>query len=56
MTVPMINIALRSMKNNRASGPEGIPAELLKNGSIRLKVMLSNLMTRYINGGPIIES
>ena len=56
VTADTIRKTLKLMKNNRASGPEGIPSELLKYGSSKLEYMLSILMTRYINGDPIPES
>lgn len=49
ITIARVSKALNSLKNNKASGPEGIPAELLKYGSHKFKWMLSVLMTRYIN-------
>ncbi|CAG9759568.1 unnamed protein product [Ceutorhynchus assimilis] len=42
----MLIKAIKHMKNNKAPGPEGIPAELLKNGSQKLLIYLKELFTR----------
>ncbi|KAF2885527.1 hypothetical protein ILUMI_20677 [Ignelater luminosus] len=49
----MVEDALKSMKNGTASGPEGIPVELIKYGPTKLKNMLASLFTSYINGKEI---
>lgn len=41
-----IEKALKSMENKRAPGPEGLPAELLTNGSPKLVKYLKGLVKR----------
>ena len=53
VTDVMIERAIRSMKNKKAPGPEGLPAELLKNGTNKLNKYLKELFTRYVNGEEI---
>lgn len=48
ITAEMINKALKTTRNGRASGPEGIPIELLKYGHTKLKYIVANLFSRYI--------
>ncbi|KAH1024992.1 hypothetical protein HUJ05_009809 [Dendroctonus ponderosae] len=45
--------ALKHMKNNKVPGTEGIPAEFLKNGPIKLLSFPKELLAIYINGGRI---
>lgn len=45
--------ALRNLINNKASGPEYIPAGLLKNGIPKLINFFTKLFTRYIKGEKI---
>ncbi|XP_044745745.1 uncharacterized protein LOC123307480 [Coccinella septempunctata] len=51
----MVWKALKSMRNKKAAGPEGIPAELLKNGTEKLVKMLRHLFEKFINGAAIPE-
>lgn len=48
--------AIKSMKNGRAAGPEGIPAELLKNGTEKLNSFLVELFNRLLNNGDPIPT
>lgn len=45
--------AIKSMKNARTSGPERIPAELVKCGTQKLVTLLREPFTRYLNGEKI---
>jgi hypothetical protein len=45
LEVKEVTEAVRNLKNGRAYGPEGLPAELLKNGTSKL---LQRLLT-YLN-------
>jgi len=41
---------VRSMRNNKASGPEGVPTELIKYGTPKVIKHIQELFSRYING------
>lgn len=56
VSLDMVEKALIAMKNGKSSGPEGIPAELLKCGPKILKEILACIFTTYINGEPIPDS
>lgn len=46
----MVRKAIKTLKSGRASGPEGIPAELFKHGTDKLITAITELLTRYANG------
>lgn len=45
----MVEKAIKNMKNRKASGPGGIAAEMLKNGTKKLKEMVTQLLNKCIN-------
>ncbi|XP_044745289.1 uncharacterized protein LOC123307136 [Coccinella septempunctata] len=53
--VATLERALTKLKNGRATGPEGIPAELIKNGTRKLFEALTWCVNKFINGAPIPE-
>ena len=46
-----VQAALKSCKNDKAAGPDGINAELLKFGGTYLETLLMNLFNRIIHTG-----
>lgn len=42
--------AVSGLKSNRAAGPEGIPAELIKYGTDKLFEILTWCINKYLNG------
>ncbi|KAL3271908.1 hypothetical protein HHI36_022378 [Cryptolaemus montrouzieri] len=46
---------ITNLKNGRASGPEGVPAELLKNGTEKLYRILTKVMNECLNGRKAIN-
>lgn len=53
VTQEAVRKVLNSTKNKKASRPEDVPAELLKNGTDKLMNILAHLFERYINGETI---
>ena len=55
LNLGVVTEAIKKLKNGRSSGPEGIPAELIKHGSNKLHERLRRLMERCLNGEEIPE-
>lgn len=47
--------AVMGLKNGKASGPEGVYAEMLKNGTQKLFEMLTYIINKCLNGHPVPE-
>uniref|UniRef100_A0A6P7G741 Uncharacterized protein LOC114336621 n=1 Tax=Diabrotica virgifera virgifera TaxID=50390 RepID=A0A6P7G741_DIAVI len=47
---------IKSLKNKKACGPEGIPAELIKNGTAKLIKLITLIFNNYTNGENIPEN
>lgn len=56
VSTKLVEKAVNNMKNKKAPGPEGIPAELLKCNSKKLNKMLAYLFERYLNGDCVPEN
>lgn len=52
VTTDTIKKAVRGLKNNRAPGPEGIQAELIKCGTEKLYHMITTIINRCLNDHP----
>lgn len=50
-----VKIATKKLKNHRAGGPGGIPAELIKNGTDKLLRLITQLFQKCLNGEEIPE-
>lgn len=51
-----VHQTIKSQKNKKASRPEGILSELLKNRTNKLIFILAKLFQRYINGDQITKT
>ncbi|KAL3287057.1 hypothetical protein HHI36_001545 [Cryptolaemus montrouzieri] len=52
VTPETVKKTITNLKNDKASVPEGIPGELLKNGTEKLYRMLTKVMNECLNGHP----
>ena len=50
-TIQEVSHAINSLKNNKATGPDGIPAELLKHGGDAVATCLHNIIQEVWNSG-----
>lgn len=53
VNIDQVKKAVRKLKNGRAAGPGGIPAELIKCGSEKLFEQLTWCINQYLNGDPV---
>lgn len=55
LTIERTEEAVKNLKNGKTSGPGGIPAELIKNGTCKLIRLITKLFEMCINEGIIPE-